>query len=64
MYSAQRLMESLKAKNPAKEMDEIISHEGGKWLVKSKSGKVLGTHDTKEKALAQLAAVEISKHGG
>ena len=43
---------------------EVISHEGGKWLVKSKKGKVLGTHDTKGDALKQLAAVEISKHGG
>jgi len=45
-------------------VSEIISHEGGKWLVKSKKGKVLGSHDTKADAMKQLAAVEISKHGG
>lgn len=31
------------------------------WKVKSRGGKVLGTHTTKKAALKQLAAVEISK---
>lgn len=40
----------------------MIVKEGNKWLVKDSSGKkILGTHPTKEKALKQLAAVEISK---
>lgn len=43
---------------------ETIHHEGDKWVVKSKDGKVLGTHDTEKEAKAQLAAIEISKHGG
>ena len=41
----------------------VITHEHGKWLVKSHDGKVLGTHDTEAAALAQLRAIEISKHG-
>lgn len=40
----------------------MITKEGSKWVVKSTTGKVLGKHDTKKKAEAQLAAVEISKH--
>ena len=40
-------------------MQEEISKEGSQWVVKSKSGRVLGKHDTKEKALAQLAAVHV-----
>lgn len=40
----------------------MIVKKGNKWLVKDSSGKkILGTHDTKEKAIKQLAAVEISK---
>jgi len=40
-----------------------IKHVDGKWKVYTKDGsKVLGTHGTKAKAQAQLAAVEISKH--
>lgn len=45
----------------ATHLNEYISKEGDKWVVKSKSGKVLGKHDSKEDALKQLAAVEISK---
>jgi hypothetical protein len=41
----------------------MIKNVGSKWEVYSKDGsKKLGTHDTKEKALKQLAAIEISKH--
>ena len=41
----------------------MIKKVGSKWVVYSKDGsKKLGTHDTKEKALKQLAAIEISKH--
>jgi hypothetical protein len=41
-----------------------ISHENGKWVVKTKDGKrILGKHDTKEDAQKQLSAIEISKHG-
>jgi len=39
----------------------MIKKKGSKYIVTSESGKVLGTHDTKEKAQKQLAAVEISK---
>jgi len=40
----------------------VISKQGDKWVVKSSDGKkVLGTHDSEEKAKKQLAAIEISK---
>lgn len=40
----------------------MINKKDGKWQVTDSTGKkVLGTHDTKQEALAQLAAVEISK---
>jgi len=43
-------------------MLESIVYRDGKFVVTNKDkSKVLGTHDTKKKALAQLAAVEISK---
>ena len=39
-----------------------IRKRGNKWVVTPKSGgKVLGTHSSKEKAIAQLRAIEISK---
>lgn len=40
----------------------MIRKSGNRWQVVSKDGKVLGTHDTKKEAEAQLAAVEASKH--
>jgi len=41
---------------------EMISKVGSKYKVLDSSGKkVLGTHRTKEKAIKQLAAIEISK---
>ena len=47
-----------------KEMDgDMIRKRGGKWVLLSKdSGKVLGTHSSKEKAQAQEAAINIAKH--
>ena len=41
-----------------------ITHEDGKWIVHAKDGKVLGEHDSKKKAKAQLAAVEANTHKG
>lgn len=39
----------------------IVKH-GNKWQVKDSSGKkILGTHETKQEAIDQLAAIEISK---
>jgi len=41
-----------------------ISRRGSKWVVKAKkSGKVLGRHSSREKALAQLRAIEANKRG-
>src|ERR1041385_3390850 len=45
------------------ERDHHITHEDGKWVLRSKStGKVLGTHPTKEAAEAQERAVQANKH--
>lgn len=40
----------------------MIRKAGNRYQVLSKDGKVLGTHDTKKEAEAQLAAIEASKH--
>ena len=41
---------------------EMIKKRGNHWVVLNKKGtKVLGTHSSKEKALKQLRAIEISK---
>jgi hypothetical protein len=43
-------------------VEKIEKLKGGKgFAVKSKRGKLLGKHESKKKALKQLAAVEISK---
>jgi len=43
-------------------LNETIEKQGGKYVVyPKKGGKRLGTHDTEEKALKQLAAIEINK---
>lgn len=39
----------------------MIKQSKGKYTLVSKSGKKLGTHDTKEEAVAQEHAVNISK---
>jgi len=47
-------------------LSEKILHRGDNWVVTDSTGKkVLGTHPSKEKALAQLRAIEASKarHG-
>jgi hypothetical protein len=47
---------------PRTEVKEIIKKDDDKYVVYPKSGgKRLGTHPTKEKAQAQLAAIEINK---
>lgn len=40
----------------------MIKKKGNKFLVTSHTGKVLGTHESRKKALQQLRAVEWSKH--
>jgi uncharacterized protein len=52
--------------NPLLSQENIdtIEEREGKWVLISKStGKVLGTHATKEEAEAQERAVQASKHG-
>ena len=45
-------------------LNEKIVKRGRKWVVTDKSGKkVLGTHSSREKAVKQLQAIEISKMG-
>jgi len=40
---------------------DVITKVGSKWIVKSKEGKVLGEHDTREEAIKHLAAIEVAK---
>lgn len=43
-------------------MQESIKRVGAKWVVyPKKGGSRLGTHSSKEKAIKQLSAIEISK---
>lgn len=43
-------------------LNEYVRQRGNKWVVLSKKGKVLGTHDTKSDAVNQLKAIEANKH--
>lgn len=40
----------------------MLNKEDGKYVVRSKAGKKLGEHISRNKALAQLYAIEINKH--
>lgn len=43
----------------------MIRKEGNQWVVRTSDGsKVLGRHLTKEEALKQLRAIEVSKQSG
>ncbi len=46
----------------SKPVEKYIRHENGKYVVHAESGKILGKHDSKEKAEAQLRAIEANKH--
>lgn len=39
----------------------MLRKAGNRWQVLGKGGKVLGTHDTKKEAEAQLAEIEARK---
>jgi hypothetical protein len=39
----------------------VIRKSGSKHVVKSKSGRTLGKHKTRKKAVKQLRAIEASK---
>ena len=42
---------------------EFVEHRGSKWVVVNHDRtKVLGTHNTKKDANAQLRAIEANKH--
>ena len=43
-------------------IDEVIEKQGNQYIVKSKSGKTLGTHPTKKKAQKQLSAIHFSQN--
>jgi hypothetical protein len=40
-------------------MPYYISKSGSGWKVTSKSGKTLGTHDSKDKAVKQMVAASL-----
>lgn len=42
--------------------NSYVRKRGDKWVVVSKTGKTLGTHDSKESADRQLRAIEVNKH--
>jgi hypothetical protein len=43
---------------------KYIKHRNGKWVIIQKgTGKVLSTHDSREKAIESFKAMEMSKHG-
>jgi len=43
---------------------KYIKHRNGKWVIIQKgTGKVLSTHDTREKAIASFKAMMMNKHG-
>ena len=45
--------------------NQYVEKRGDKWVVTQKgTGKVLSTHDTKEKAEASFRAMMVNKHGG
>jgi hypothetical protein len=44
-----------------KAVDHFVKKRGDKWVVVSHHGRVLGTHPSRDKALAQLRAVEVNK---
>jgi len=55
-------LESVAARYARSErVEKYITREGGSWKVRAESGRVLGTHDSKAGATAQLAAVEAGK---
>ena len=67
MLSAKSVFRGKKYKTSKKgqyqlDLSEKIKEVDGKWVVyPSKGGKRLGTHNTKEDALKQIAAIEASK---
>lgn len=40
----------------------MITKQGDNYIIKSESGKTLGSYPTKEKALRRLAQIEFFKH--
>lgn len=45
------------------QLNEFIEKRGSEWVVLNHTKKkVLGRHDSREKALKQLQAIEINKH--
>ena len=55
--------EAFAEKKASLQKQAIIKHENGKWVLYTKDGsKVLGTHPTRAKALAQERAIQYAKH--
>lgn len=40
----------------------VLKRDGKFLVVKNDDGKVMGTHDTRQKAMKQFAALEIAAH--
>lgn len=56
---------AMKPVKKTESVDEHVKKRGSGYVVTNKSGsKTLGKHSTKKAADKQLAAIEISKHGG
>lgn len=59
------IYESLKNLNDSMEISETIKKEGDEFVLYTKDGsRVLGRHKTREDAVKQEQAIEISKHSG
>lgn len=43
-------------------MPYFIKQSGDNWNVVSDSGRVLGTHDSKDKAIRQMVAVSLAEN--
>ena len=61
--SMKEIVEDLTDLKDSMEISETIRHENNEWVLYTKDGsRVLGKHPTKEAAIKQEQAIEISKH--
>lgn len=61
-FTVTKVLKDIKKKASVLYKKAVISEEGGKFVLRSRDeGKVLGTHPTREAALAQERAIQLSK---